>query len=399
MKTWSWLSFSLVLFMFTELAWGWGFGDVVKTFVDPLGIANPKKAAENVQKDAQDVLEDVQYIRKYGPAFAVAKKICTPGFKQYVASVKNACVYGHSSVGDSRISTAIDFLVNKGIYTREEFDGVQFIKCGYINEFTFGMVPATNVVLLATKNDFNDGTALTSLIAHEMVHINQIRRWGFGKFSAEYCSQVTTKFSFERGNRVEDEAYNFEDQIQSIIEKSEPSVTSSSTRSNSAGSSSSGWMDAFNKYQETVSIPAPNGFVIKSAPSLNASIIKVKNGYADMDMAGHIDIDGQKFYMTEWSWNQYNKGNEPTWAVLLSSSKNWSNSFNQYQETVSISAPNGFIMKSAPSLDASTIKVNNEYSDMDMAGHIEVDGTTFYMTQYSWQQYQKGKKPNWVILK
>lgn len=80
---------------------------------------------------------------------------------------------------------------------------------------------------------------------------------------------------------------------------------------------SQNWMNSFIKYSGAVSVPASNGFILKSAPSSNASTIKETNGYDDMDMAGHIDIDGQKFYMTTYSWQLYNnKGKRPNWVLL-----------------------------------------------------------------------------------
>jgi hypothetical protein len=80
--------------------------------------------------------------------------------------------------------------------------------------------------------------------------------------------------------------------------------------------SSQNWMKSFNKYPELIQISAPNGFVIKNSPSLSASTIKEKRGYYNLGIVGHIDVDGQKFYMTEWSWSQYNKGKNPSWVLL-----------------------------------------------------------------------------------
>lgn len=85
------------------------------------------------------------------------------------------------------------------------------------------------------------------------------------------------------------------------------------------------WINSFIKYEQTMSIPVPNGYLLKSDPSLEANDIPIKQMDNSLLAVGHVDVDGQRFYMTEWSWSQYLKGKNPNWVLLLTNSSEASN--------------------------------------------------------------------------
>lgn len=76
------------------------------------------------------------------------------------------------------------------------------------------------------------------------------------------------------------------------------------------------WSNVFNKYSEPQSIYTPKGYyVIKRNPSRNAVIINT-NGAKSISVIGYLDMNGHRFYMTQWSWQQYQTGKQPNWVLL-----------------------------------------------------------------------------------
>jgi uncharacterized protein YgiM (DUF1202 family) len=78
-----------------------------------------------------------------------------------------------------------------------------------------------------------------------------------------------------------------------------------------------GWSKSFNKYPTPRQInDASNGFVVKSGPCDSSHTIKT--GFGKVFVVGYLDVEGVKYYMSQWSYNQATKGKDPNWIVLQS---------------------------------------------------------------------------------
>jgi len=118
-----------------------------------------------------------------------------------------------------KIGEAINILVSTGLLMRNELDGVQIRWCkirGNFGSYSFGasgMVPEQNKILLDVDHKGDSAIILASLIGHEMQHIRQYRYWGTSGFRCRYMVNIAAGNGFECNNKVEKDAYNFEQRI------------------------------------------------------------------------------------------------------------------------------------------------------------------------------------------
>ena len=140
-------------------------------------------------------------------------------FNLWVSGVENACANDPGRMdAQGKIDEARNLLVANGVFSSTEFDGVKFRWCSALSirlgdEPAAGMVPSSGKVLL--RPDFKSASTvhLAELLAHEMIHIRQYRRWGSSGFHCRYSREMGSSGSIDtgRGNRVEREAYEFVD--------------------------------------------------------------------------------------------------------------------------------------------------------------------------------------------
>ncbi|RKZ36374.1 MAG: hypothetical protein DRQ49_10165 [Gammaproteobacteria bacterium] len=76
------------------------------------------------------------------------------------------------------------------------------------------------------------------------------------------------------------------------------------------------WRDSFYKYSSTQKMTAPDGFVVKSAPYLQAKTLKEINTFTVIDVAGYLETNKGRFYMSGWSWKRALKGHSPNWIWI-----------------------------------------------------------------------------------
>ncbi len=163
----------------------------------------------------------------------LANSVCAKPFQILTTTTFSACVIDNGNSGTGNINRAIELLVEKEFYKRDDFSGVQFFWCTPLGEVAelavAGMVPVPNVILLSRDYRHKSAFDLVPLIGHEMVHIKQIREKGFDKFACQYSGEILSKSdrtgcdkrSSDKGNFLECEAYSFEDKITSSIETPE----------------------------------------------------------------------------------------------------------------------------------------------------------------------------------
>jgi len=77
--------------------------------------------------------------------------------------------------------------------------------------------------------------------------------------------------------------------------------------------------------------------------------------------------------------------------------RGWFKSFNKYSTPEKLNAPAGFLVKSAPCDDSDTIETG--VGNPEVVGHLDSNGTRYYMSRWSYAQAIKGNDPNWIRLK
>ena len=128
--------------------------------------------------------------------------------------------------GQSQISQAVDLLVKAGLFTSDEFNGVQIRQCGTFSGE--GIAPESGRIYLKPASINGHPVDLASLIGHEMTHIRQHRsRIGSSEFACDYSRAMAECGGCQdSNNRMEREAYDWQNQnlakIQQVFFQSSP---------------------------------------------------------------------------------------------------------------------------------------------------------------------------------
>lgn len=85
--------------------------------------------------------------------------------------------------------------------------------------------------------------------------------------------------------------------------------------------------------------------------------------------------------------------------ISILPNEKWEDSFHKYLSTIQMTAPKGFIVKSAPYLQANTLKETHTSGTLQIIGYLETDEGPFYMSDWSWRRAKNGQKPNWLWIK
>lgn len=137
---------------------------------------------------------------------------CAAPFQAITGVVIARCSNWDGRTDDQHlIQNAARVLVSAGIIQPNELNGVQVRWCPL--QGAHGMAPDRGRIYLDTGLKGNlFGTAST--LAHEVVHIRQYRSAGTDKFKCDYSRQYAECGGCQdRRNRLEREAYDYEDQI------------------------------------------------------------------------------------------------------------------------------------------------------------------------------------------
>jgi hypothetical protein len=87
------------------------------------------------------------------------------------------------------------------------------------------------------------------------------------------------------------------------------------------------------------------------------------------------------FTLTEQNWEQ-----------------RWKDWFHEYPSVQPLLTPQGFLVKAAPFSEAKTLKTRSKSTKLEVMGYLERPEGRYYLSQWSWKQVLKGKKPNWIWL-
>lgn len=109
------------------------------------------------------------------------------------------------SVDTPTFEAARNLMILAGIRRPEEFEEVEFRFCPFVP--AAGMAPAPDLILM--RPEYRGLTLpVAALMGHEMVHIDQYRRWGAAEFACRYGAEMAAGHGTAAENAVEDEAYS-----------------------------------------------------------------------------------------------------------------------------------------------------------------------------------------------
>ena len=163
------------------------------------------------------------------------------------------------------------------------------------------------------------------------------------------------------------------------------------------------WENSFIKINKPQNIYSSSGkFLVKYRPYLGSKTLKVIPARMIQAVA-YVDNNGTRFYMSKWSWRQFQKGKIPTWFIpqrqqeKLAKDSYWEDSFIKIKKPENIYSSSGnFLVKYSPYLGSKTLKVIPARMIQAVA-YVDNDGTRFYMSKWSYKQFKKGKRPNWFV--
>mmetsp|Transcript_31424 Transcript_31424/g.63864 ORF Transcript_31424/g.63864 Transcript_31424/m.63864 type:complete len:386 (-) Transcript_31424:2967-4124(-) len=139
-------------------------------------------------------------------------------FEVITDSIEAACANDPSRMeARGLISEAKDLLVSKNLFSRSEVDSVEYRFCSYLGDFAGGMAPSKGKVLLHTDYVSSSKSDLAHLLSHELTHTRQYHRWGTDGFNCRYAEALASGNGFGKSNRIEKEAYDFDEGAQKCI--------------------------------------------------------------------------------------------------------------------------------------------------------------------------------------
>jgi hypothetical protein len=148
------------------------------------------------------------------PPWMGLKNPCREAFDAVVAPIIARCSsYTGRLERADLIKQARDTLVAKHLIPASAFEGVTIHWCPLNGS---GMVPEKNLILLnpALQSSL---FKLTSILGHEMKHVEQYRRWGTDGFKCRYGEEIANLKGQGRSNSVEREAYEFQDRVEAAL--------------------------------------------------------------------------------------------------------------------------------------------------------------------------------------
>lgn len=119
----------------------------------------------------------------------------------------------------------IDRGVFEGILTPEQIKKVKFRWCninriGNIDINSAAITLSSNRVIIDDNSRGKSVDELIPLVAHELYHTHQFRKWGRAGFQCRYGAQMIKGKGTGRSNSVERPAYEFEDKIRRFFDNS-----------------------------------------------------------------------------------------------------------------------------------------------------------------------------------
>lgn len=148
------------------------------------------------------------------PEREICRNTYLPFYRNFVQGVITYCANWPGRADHrSAIEDAKQLLIQADLFQAGEFNGVDIRWCPLRAS---GMVPAAERILLHPDLRSNR-VRLAVVLAHEMVHIRQFRRWPNDGFECRYGRELALGRGQGRSNSLEREAYDFEPHAEAAI--------------------------------------------------------------------------------------------------------------------------------------------------------------------------------------
>jgi hypothetical protein len=72
----------------------------------------------------------------------------------------------------------------------------------------------------------------------------------------------------------------------------------------------------FTYFGKQQTIPAPRGYMVLASPTLGADILNQVAQSGAVEVVGYVETAEGKFYISEYSWEQYKAGKDPNWIYI-----------------------------------------------------------------------------------
>jgi hypothetical protein len=128
------------------------------------------------------------------------------------------CAWGASS-DHGHSSLLISLLVRTGVFRASEFDGVRILWCP-LGGRTSGTAVNAGLVYLDSSTRSLRAAQAAALLAHEMVHVRQYRRFGSDGFLSAYRhGRVRCRCCMGAGHWMEREAFAVEARVRRALRR------------------------------------------------------------------------------------------------------------------------------------------------------------------------------------
>lgn len=150
--------------------------------------------------------------------------LCGGPFNAYVSAVKDACNTGGEANTSINVQGAWHILWTSGFFQQHEVNGVSIRWCNLAGRAS-GMVPDRDLILLDHGYRHHSSYDIAPLLAHEMLHVRQIRNMGTDNFKCSYSKELTAGRGMGDGNYLEREAYDLERRVRQTLSPPPPVFT------------------------------------------------------------------------------------------------------------------------------------------------------------------------------
>ena len=143
------------------------------------------------------------------------------------------------------------------------------------------------------------------------------------------------------------------------------------------------------------------GYELYASPSIQALKIKSVRKRSSVIIAGQIDVDGTRFFVSEWSLDRFRNGhNDGSYLKAIESTPPPA-SPKQYAGLTILpnveerSFARGYHLLDRPSKNSNVVKAH-ETKPCRIAAYLDTEEGRFYLSDYSLERYQKGLAPFWI---
>ncbi|MEM7601241.1 MAG: hypothetical protein AAF357_07460, partial [Verrucomicrobiota bacterium] len=150
------------------------------------------------------------------------------------------------------------------------------------------------------------------------------------------------------------------------------------------------------EYTVPTTLKFPHGYTVVKEPKANAAISKTVPGPAEATVKWlHRNPQGVVFYLSDWSSERRMRGQDHFW-ILPNGAPASTPTDRTYNPLRKVDFPNGFHIVEETSATAPILSTVPGPATADAKAQRNVDGDTYWMTEWSWERTQRGLPGNWI---